>query len=342
MRDKTLPIGPTGNYIPPQIPYQPPQMKGNRRMLDDSDSQPQKYFRPPVSFPYGNMPGMNGIQAQPYGTAPQFPPNFITNDLNQTMLNQPMFNFAGNEVFEFGDVTTTDVRSSSNMSGGKVTVQSPVTNVQHPFPQVNIADNLLEEIDEQQKMASVSQGNMPNFTMGQLGSNTSWETGVNNFEGESFKEMRRRSDPDSGIDSESGSPWSEQAPSPSSSVYTSPPSVESGVGHSPKHESQFQHGMSPPKYHGVTSPASSYRATPSPANTSGYGSPGQPQLEDTDLINETLLEDAMAVINADMISEEHKKNRQLSTSSTTQQQVPVMMPNLNINQQAMTQPQLPQ
>lgn len=346
--DKTLPIGPTGNYMPPQMVYQQPQMKGNRRTLDEAEDQPQKFFRPPMNFQYGNMPGIHGIQEptaflQQYGTAPQFQPNFAQNDLNQRMMNPPMFNFgsAGNQGFPFGEVTTTDVRSTSNMSGGKVTVQSPVSNVQNPFPQANFADELLEEIAEQQKMSSVNQGNLPNFTNGQLGSNTTWETGVNNFEGKSFKEMRRISDPDSGIDSESGSPWSEQAPSPSSSVYTSPPSVESGVGHSPMHESQFQHGMSPPKYHGVTSPGN-YRATPSPANTSGYGSPGQPQLEDTgDYFNEALLEDALAVINADMISEEHKKKRQLSSSS--QPPVPVMMPNrTNINQPTMINTSLPQ
>ncbi|XP_045209596.2 uncharacterized protein LOC123561357 isoform X2 [Mercenaria mercenaria] len=330
MREKNLPIGPTGNYMPPQMIHQQPQMKGNRRTLDEADDQPQKFFRPPVPavFPYGNIQMQQQTAfPQQYGNAPTFQQNFPRNDLNQPMMNPPMFNFSTEQGFPFGEVTTTDVRNTTNMSGGKVTVQSPVTGNPAPFPQVNFADDLLEEIAEQQKMSTVSQGNMPNFTTEQLGSNNTWDN-LNNFDRDSFKEMRRRSDPDSGIESEGGSPWSEQAPSPSSSVYTSPPSVESGVGRSPMHESQYQHGMSPPKYPGVTSPAS-YRATPSPANTSGYGSPGQPQLEDNDFINEALLEDAMAVINADLIStEESKKKRQLSSSS--QQQVPPMVPANNI------------
>lgn len=354
MRDKTLPIGPAGNYVAPQMHFTQNQFKGNRRLIEEAEDQPQKYFRPPpFQCDYGNVP-QQCFQQQP--NFPQKYRNFQgTNDLSQPMchptMTPQMFNFAapGNEGFQFGQQAqqiTTDLRNTNNMSGGKVTVQSPVANTQSPFPAGNIVDDFLDGLAEQQVLSTISQGgNMPNFTNGQLGSNSKFP--ANNFENDfskdSFKEMRRRSDPDSGIESEGGSPWSEQAPSPGS-VYASPPSVESGVGQSPMHESQYSYGVSPPKYPGpVTSPGS-YRGTPSPANTSGYGSPGQPQHED---LNEALLEDAMEVIKADLRSTEESKKKQKHPSASSQQSIPQMVSQMipvsaNLTQPAMVSQQLTQ
>ena len=108
------------------------------------------------------------------------------------------------------------------------------------------------------------------------------------FNGPNFRDpqTRRSSDPnDSGVESAGeASPYPESTPSPNGSTYTSPPSVDSGCGRSPKYgpfspdsNSQCSVGGSPPKYTGmVTSPGMFSDAG---AETSGYGSPGTPQAQ---------------------------------------------------------------
>ncbi|KAL4228870.1 B-cell lymphoma 3 protein [Mactra antiquata] len=302
MAHKNIPMGPMCDDIPPQTYTNQVGMKGNRRTLDDADAQPNKFFRPPTdydfnqqlsqSFQFGNQQNFLGCYNGP-------------NDLNQGIgqLNQANQMF-GQPNFAFGvdqAMTTTKMVSSTKMSGG--TVQSPVSSGTEMFANNCIADGLLAEIEGRPAIPT-NTGNLPNFapTTGQFTNNFDDKL----FNSKSFKEMRRRSDPDSGLDSDTGSPWSEHAPSPSNSTYTSPPSVESGCGRSPLHESQPNQGGSPPKYPGVTSPGL-YRATPSPANTSGYGSPGQPQFDDSDIYDSELLDDALAVIHDDMIQMEKKR-----------------------------------
>lgn len=340
---KNIPSGPMGNYMPPQMVYPPSQMKGNRRTLDEAEDQPQKYFRPPAfNYAAAPMPKQQSTFSQQFGNTANFGANFTQtqqNNLSQSLGQSQRFNFSPQQDYQFNNLTTTNVRNAGNMSGGKVIVQSPVAGSQPSFPNNNFADDFLAKIVEQPYFSLFSHGNLPHFTFGQLGSN--WEPSMvpdSDFTKDSFTEIRRRSDPvDSGIESEGGSPMSEQAPSPSSYTYTSPPSVESGCGISPIHESQYQHGVSPPKYPGVMSPGS-YRPPPSPANTSGYGSPGQPILEE-DLINDELLEDALAVITDDLNTDEKKKKQRQKPVSSQQSLPPNNVPQPSrFNQQLMCQP----
>lgn len=325
MMNKNIPVGPMSNYMPPQMPYTGQVvMKGNRRTLDDAENQPNKFFRPPTDYgEFNNIQLQQGFQF-PNQQQQNFSGCFTgSNDLSQNMgqpiMNSQQYGLSMKPNFAFGmdqSMTTTKMVSSTKMSGG--TVQSPVSSGPGIFSNNIIADDLLAEIDRRPGLP-VTQGNLPNFASaaGQFSNNFD----DNLFNSKSFKEIRRPSDPDSGVDSDAGSPWSEQAPSPSSSTYTSPPSVESGYGQSPMHESQSLHGSSPPKYPGVTSPGG-YRTTPSPANTSGYGSPGQPQLDDADTFDNELLDDAMAVINEDLFTDELKRN-QKPVSISRQNQLPL-------------------
>jgi hypothetical protein len=243
---KHIPMGPMGNYVPPQLSQVSYQMekKGNRRALDDPDDQPTKFYRPPV-YQFNNLQDFDQG-----GSLPNFQNNCRgLNNLSQCMdpgmVSEPFLNFYGQQNFGIGhdsSLTTTKLKSPTAMSGGEVTVNTPVVNNQTPGS-FNFADDLIDEID-QRNFQQMNAGNLPNLE--------------DSFIGESFKEMRRRSDPtDSGIESDNGSPWSEAAASPGSCSYTSPPSVESGYGKSPLHEIQYQQGMSP-HYPGSISISSKY------------------------------------------------------------------------------------
>lgn len=254
-----------------QIPY---SSNGNRRSYDESEDygQPQKYCKPQEPhFTDQNMlmqPPMSGFQ---FG-------DYQMNNLSgmpKFSQQQPFFEDHTNDFFQninFSTVgtTTTTMKSVKSTSGGQVTVTTP------PCGTSNYFDDLIDQCEIPDTTFPDQQifGNMPNF--GSTSPNSQIE-----FSGQNYTEYRRQSqDTDSGLDSDSAaSPLSDQAPSPGN-VYPSPASVDSGCGRSPLHESQNLPGMSPPKYAGAPSPMS-HRATPSPAATSGYGSPGQPQFEDS-------------------------------------------------------------
>lgn len=247
----------------------PCQRNGNRRSLDEDDyGQPMKYNRPVQ--PFFDQP-----QVQPPPSNFSIGGNFQMNNLNDMSKfpqqgMQPVLYDQTSMYPDFGQLasTTTTMKSAKATSGGQVTVQTP-TQLCPSTP--NIFDELLSESET---YAPQMCGNLPTNI-------TSPSPGQMDHTGLNYSEYRRQSqDTDSGLESEGvGSPWSEQAPSPGN-MYQNPASVDSGCGRSPMHETQNMPGMSPPKYPGTPSPAS-LRATPSPAATSGYGSPGQPQIEDT-------------------------------------------------------------
>ena len=158
------------------------------------------------------------------------------------------------------------------------------------------------------------------------------------FVGQSFRDLqtRRTSDPnDSGVESAGEASPYPSTPSPNGSTYTSPPSVDSGCGKSPRYDpfspesnSQGSVGGSPPKYT-ATLMSPGYPDSKSPV--SGYGSPeaqqaptpmsvktvspGPDQLppqntgEKSKFIDEHLdgLQDALSVIANDMKTQADKK-----------------------------------
>ena len=316
-----------------QCQQQPQQMNyqrnGNRRSYDECESfvPAQKFSKPQepfyaepnmlmqpqmANFQFGNCP-MNNLSSK-YQQQPFLDSNDMFSDINLCSVGS----------------TTTTIKSTNTTSGGQVTfkVQTPTA-----LPlEANLFDDLLDEYipDANAFPGQNMQGNIPHI------GNTSPNHQLD-FTGQNYTEYRRTSqDTDSGLESEGvGSPWSE-APSPGN-MYPSPASVDSGCGRSPLHESQHLPGMSPPKYNGAPSPMS-HRATPSPAGTSGYGSPGQPQLEDTsDFFNrdkEEELDLVLQVINQD---KDHRRNAPQTAIAQQQQPINCNMIPQTVQQQCQQQ-----
>lgn len=374
---KHIPVGPPllPAYGNPQI-YQQQQpnyaAQHGRRNLDEPEMPAPKFRAAPNFHPHH-------VSQMPHYDVSDFSQSHITPTFNPSLGYQPGQMFGLPQQQE--KITLT---MKNGTSGATVTVTTP-TDMQFttdPFEgfgqrNQNLADDLLEEWDRQDPQQFTSpnllNAQMPLNNINQPGPTgyfqpqpqmsvqvstpvTSANLQYNDFNnsGQSYRDpqSRRQSDPtDSGVESVGeASPYPESTPSPSGSTYTSPPSVESGYGRSPRYDafspdstSQGSVGGSSPKYTGNLMSPGLYSDTASPG--SGYGNVGAPQPmsdknpspgqdpresqgteESSKYIDENLdkLQDALNVIANDIKSDAQRK---ATKRQTEQQKRPVSQGN---------------
>ena len=346
-----------------------------RRMLDEPDEPASKFRAAPNFRQHqnlmqqqmqGQMPQFDVNSFNESHIQPVFNPNMVyqTGQMFGFQQQQEKINLTKKNTQCGGTVTVTspELQFMSNPFEG------------FGERNQNLADNLLDEWDsqgfqqvqkfgQQQMIPNSMQQQMPMNNVNQPGVYPQSQTqlpvssqmqaapatqpnlGYNNFNkpqeyvGQSFRDpqTRRISDAanDSGVESAGEASPYPSTPSPNGSTYTSPPSVDSGCGKSPRYDpfspesnSQGSVGGSPPKYtptlmspgyphsqspvSGYGSPEAPQVSTPMPVNTV---SPGPAQLppqntgDNSKFIDEHLdgLQDALSVIANDMKTQADKK-----------------------------------
>lgn len=225
---RQIPMGPHGNYVPPQPYHQ--LSKPLARPRDDDDYLPTKFMNPGCQI---NPPFS---QADEYlSSYSQIMPAVPFNNLQC-----PDFSYLAQQPI------SSQITNKNTYSGGQVTVQSPVQNMQQPFADFDV--DLFDLPSGGLPSATISEHPTPARNNDLRKESNSSPGGYvyassipspfsdcssTDFTGPQF-ETRRPADIDSGVESaEERSPYSEQAPSP---PYPSPLSVDSGYARSPLHE----------------------------------------------------------------------------------------------------------
>ncbi|XP_052255628.1 uncharacterized protein LOC127861248 [Dreissena polymorpha] len=336
MKNAGLPLyQPSGEIFQCNYMYQqqsPGQHFGKRPAYDDEE-EPSKYTRPNIPM---NDYNVRQQQMQRPNNFQGFIDNSFPNNLNQGIQRNIPTSVPFNTAMNGQEFVTKDIKMTKGMAGGRVTVQSPLSESFPPYPVDFDVDDYLGGVDSVDAFQNTGTlfSNVPEMT-----NQSSIPTNLpefNNFNASSFSDYRRRSDnSDSGVDSQSesaGSPWSDVTSSPGS--YASPPSVDSGCGQSPQHESQHIIGVSP-KYHGAPSPGY-HRTTPSPAS-SGYGASSDDSNSMFALNEEELLLTEGIIMN--MEQEEREKKKMMQAVSRQQ---PGILPGTFLPHSAMGVPPMVQ